>query len=183
MRSHERERKKKENDKSVLATTSTHIVRRQRWANRVTSARLVSRGLNGRQEGQGERGAMEAGGEGQGQGKVSVAGEINKASWWCIEQHHILRQYTHSVMIQPPFFIFHPLPKSSPLHHPHQSPSQHVHNKHQFDTSPLPCYNPTTKFSLLPSSGPPSTQPAAPLPQPISTAPAPAPPAQSTSSS
>ena len=45
------------------------------------------------------------------------------------------------------------------------------------------CYNPPTNFSLLPSSGPPSTQPAVPLPQPISTAPAPAPPAQSTSSS
>ena len=37
------------------------------------------------------------------------------------------------------------------------------------------CYNPPTNFSLLPSSGPPSTQPTAPLPQPISTAPAPAP--------
>ena len=44
------------------------------------------------------------------------------------------------------------------------------------------CYNPLTNFSFLPSSGPPSTQPAAPLPQPISTAPAPAPPAQPTSS-
>ena len=41
-------------------------------------------------------------------------------------------------MIQPPFFIFHPLPKSSPLCHPHQSPSQHMHSKHQFVTSPLP---------------------------------------------
>ena len=41
-------------------------------------------------------------------------------------------------MIQPPFFIFHPLPKSFPLHHPHQSLSQHVHSKHQFDASPLP---------------------------------------------
>ena len=41
-------------------------------------------------------------------------------------------------MIQPPFFIFHPLPKSFPLHHPHQPLSQHVHNKHQFNTSPLP---------------------------------------------
>ena len=40
------------------------------------------------------------------------------------------------------------------------------------------CYNPPTNFSLLPSSGPPSTQPAVLLPQPISTAPAPAPPAQ-----
>ena len=37
------------------------------------------------------------------------------------------------------------------------------------------CYNPPTNFSFLPSSGPPSTQPAVPLPQPISTAPAPAP--------
>ena len=36
------------------------------------------------------------------------------------------------------------------------------------------CYNPPTNFSLLPSSGPPSTPP-----QPISTAPAPIPPAQS----
>ena len=41
-------------------------------------------------------------------------------------------------MIQPPFFIFHPLPKSLPLRHPHQPLSQHVHSKHQFDTSPLP---------------------------------------------
>ena len=37
------------------------------------------------------------------------------------------------------------------------------------------CYNPPTNFSFFPSSGPPSTQPAVPLPQPISTAPAPAP--------
>ena len=47
-------------------------------------------------------------------------------------------------MIQPPFFIFHPLlPKSLPLRHPRQSPSQHVHIKHQFDASPLqasPCH-------------------------------------------
>ena len=45
-------------------------------------------------------------------------------------------------MIQPLFFIFHPLPKSLPLHHLHQSLSQHVHSKHQFNTSPLlasPC--------------------------------------------
>ena len=41
-------------------------------------------------------------------------------------------------MIQPPFFIFHPLPKSLPLCHPHQSLSQHVHSKHQFNASPLP---------------------------------------------
>ena len=47
----------------------------------------------------------------------------------------------------------------------------------------LACYNPLTNFSFLPSSGPPSTQPAAPPPQPISIAPAPAPPAQPTSSS
>ena len=40
------------------------------------------------------------------------------------------------VMIQPPFFIFHSLPKSFPLCH--QPLSQHVHNKHHFDTSPLP---------------------------------------------
>ena len=39
-------------------------------------------------------------------------------------------------MIQPPFFIFHPLPKSLPLRHP--THSRHVHSKHQFDTSPLP---------------------------------------------
>ena len=45
------------------------------------------------------------------------------------------------------------------------------------------CYNPLTNFSFLPSSGPPSIQPAVLPPQPISTAPAPAPPAQSTSSS
>ena len=44
----------------------------------------------------------------------------------------------HTVMIQPPFFIFHPLPKSFPLRHPYQSLSQHVHSKHQFDASPLP---------------------------------------------
>ena len=43
-------------------------------------------------------------------------------------------------MIQPPFFIFHPLPKSFPLCHPHQSLSQHVHSKHQFDASPLPAF-------------------------------------------
>ena len=43
-----------------------------------------------------------------------------------------------AVMIQPPFFIFHPLPKSFPLRHPHQSLSQHMHNKHQFNASPLP---------------------------------------------
>ena len=41
-------------------------------------------------------------------------------------------------MIQPPFFIFHPLLKPLPLRHPHQSLSQHVHSKHQFDASPLP---------------------------------------------
>ena len=40
-------------------------------------------------------------------------------------------------MIQPPFFIFHPLLKSLPLRHPHQPFSQHVHSKHQFDASPL----------------------------------------------
>ena len=45
------------------------------------------------------------------------------------------------------------------------------------------CYNPPTNFSFFPSSGPPSTQPAVLLPQPISTAPAPAPPAQPTTSS
>ena len=39
-------------------------------------------------------------------------------------------------MIQPPFFIFHPLLKLLPLRH--QLLSQHVHSKHQFDTSPLP---------------------------------------------
>ena len=43
-----------------------------------------------------------------------------------------------NVMIPPPFFIFHPLPKLFPLCHLHQSLSQHVHSKHQFDTSPLP---------------------------------------------
>ena len=42
------------------------------------------------------------------------------------------------VMIQPPFLIFHPLPKSLPLRHLHQSLSPHVHSKHQFDASPLP---------------------------------------------
>ena len=41
-------------------------------------------------------------------------------------------------MIQPPFFIFHPLLK--PPRHPHQSLSQHVHSKHQFDASPLPAF-------------------------------------------
>ena len=41
-------------------------------------------------------------------------------------------------MIQPPFFIFHPLPKSLPLRHPLQSLSQHVHSRYQFDASPLP---------------------------------------------
>ena len=40
------------------------------------------------------------------------------------------------VVIQPPFFIFHPLLKSLPLCH--QPLSQHVHSKHQFDASPLP---------------------------------------------
>ena len=48
------------------------------------------------------------------------------------------REKVEGVMIQPPFFIFHPLPKSLPLRHPHQPLSQHVHSKHQFDTSPLP---------------------------------------------
>ena len=43
-------------------------------------------------------------------------------------------------MIQPLFFIFHPLPKSFPLRHPHQSLSQHVHSKYQFDASPLPVF-------------------------------------------
>ena len=43
-------------------------------------------------------------------------------------------------MIQPPFFIFHPLPKSLPLRHPHQPLSQHVHTKHQFDASPLQAF-------------------------------------------
>ena len=47
---------------------------------------------------------------------------------------------TAGVMIQPPFFIFHPLPKSFPLYHPHQSLSQHMHSKHQFDASPLPTF-------------------------------------------
>ena len=40
---------------------------------------------------------MEAGGEGQGRGEASVAGEIDKASWWRSEQHHVLRQYTHGI--------------------------------------------------------------------------------------
>ena len=46
-------------------------------------------------------------------------------------------------MIQPPFFIFHSLLQSLPLHHPHQPLSQHVHSKRQFDVSPLqafPCH-------------------------------------------
>ena len=43
-------------------------------------------------------------------------------------------------MIQPPFFIFHPLLKPLPLRHPHQLLSQYVHNKHQFDASPLPVF-------------------------------------------
>ena len=46
-------------------------------------------------------------------------------------------------MILPPFFIFHPLLKPLLLRHLHQPLSQHVHNKHQFDTSPLltsPCH-------------------------------------------
>ena len=55
----------------------------------MTSARLVSRGLNGKREGRGKRGAMEAGGEGQGRGEASVAGEIDRASWWRSEQHHM----------------------------------------------------------------------------------------------
>ena len=46
-------------------------------------------GLNGKREGRGERGAMEAGGKGQGRGEASVAGEINRASWWRSEQHHM----------------------------------------------------------------------------------------------
>ena len=40
---------------------------------------------------------MEAGGEGQGRGEARVAGEIDKASWWRSEQHHVLRQYTHGI--------------------------------------------------------------------------------------
>jgi hypothetical protein len=59
------------------------IIRRQGWANHMALARLVSRGLNCKWEEWGERGAMEAGGKGWGQGKASVAGKINKASWWC----------------------------------------------------------------------------------------------------
>ena len=43
-----------------------------------------------------------------------------------------------SVMIQPPFFIFHPLLIPLPLRHPHQPLSQYVHYRHQFDASPLP---------------------------------------------
>ena len=35
----------------------------------------------------GKRGAMEAGGEGQGRGEASVAGEIDRASWW--RYHHV----------------------------------------------------------------------------------------------
>ena len=50
----------------------------------------------------------------------------------------VARYLACGVMIQPPFFIFHPLPKSLLLRHLHQSLSQHVHSKHQFDTSPLP---------------------------------------------
>ena len=46
---------------------------------------------------EGKRGAMEAGGEGQGRGEARVAGEIDKASWWRSEQHHMLRQYTHGI--------------------------------------------------------------------------------------
>ena len=40
---------------------------------------------------------MEAGGEGQGRGEASIAGEIDKASWWRSEQHHVLHQYTHGI--------------------------------------------------------------------------------------
>ena len=48
----------------------------------------------------------------------------------------------HGVMIQPPFFIFHPLLTSPPLRHLHQPFSRHMYSKHQFDASPLlvfPC--------------------------------------------
>ena len=48
--------------------------------------------------------------------------------------------YKWAVMIQPPFFIFHPLPKILPLCHLHQSLSQHIHRKHQFDASSLPTF-------------------------------------------
>ena len=51
---------------------------------------------------------------------------------------HILQTSKDSVMIQPPFFIFHPLLKPLPLRHPRQSLRQHMHSKHQFDASPLP---------------------------------------------
>ena len=43
-------------------------------------------------------------------------------------------------MIQPPFFIFHPLLQSRPLRHLYQPLSQHVHSKHQFDISLLPIF-------------------------------------------
>ena len=43
-------------------------------------------------------------------------------------------------MIQPPFFIFHPLPKPLPLRHLHQPLNQHVHTKYQFDASPLQAF-------------------------------------------
>ena len=68
----------------------------------------------------------------------------------------------------------------------HHSPSSEApcirRNSEDFydDYKDPSCYNTPTNFSFLPSSGPPSTQPTVPLPQPISTAPAPAPPAQST---
>ena len=47
---------------------------------------------------------------------------------------------SNNVMIQPPFFIFHPLPKSLPLRHPYKPLSQHMHTKHQFDASPLQAF-------------------------------------------
>ena len=60
--------------------------------------------------------------------------EEHEDAWYILDQDTSGR-----VMIQPPFFIFHPLLKalSLPLRHPHQPFSQHVHSKHQFDASPL----------------------------------------------
>ena len=50
---------------------------------------------NERDKGKGEQWRQEA--RGKGEGKASIAGEIDKASWWHSKQHHVLHQHTHRI--------------------------------------------------------------------------------------
>ena len=90
-----------------------------------------------------------------------LIGELNPAMSWLTRKYALTSSMKSSALVRSPVKIA------------------------GFSPMVLTCYNPPTNFSFFPSSGPPSTQPAVPFPQPISTAPAPAPapPAQPTSSS